>query len=58
MIHIGFDAAMAAAWTIDDLPMPPGYAGALAYPGWRRRLTIKRVTDLGEIANAALFSLE
>lgn len=58
MIHIGFDAAAAAAWTIDDLPMPPGYAGALAYPGLRRRLSIKRVADLGEIANAALFSLE
>jgi 4'-phosphopantetheinyl transferase len=53
MIHIGLDAATAAAWVIDDLPMPPGYAGALAYPGSRRRLSIKRVTDLGEITSAA-----
>jgi 4'-phosphopantetheinyl transferase len=58
MIHIDSDTAKAAGWTIDDLPMPAGYAGALAYPGLRRRLSMKRVTDLGEIANAALFSLE
>jgi 4'-phosphopantetheinyl transferase len=53
MIHIGRDVAAAAGWAIDDLPMPPGYAGALAYPGSRRRLSIKRVTDLGEITSAA-----
>jgi 4'-phosphopantetheinyl transferase len=57
MIHIGFDAAAAAAWAIDDLPMPPGYAGAVAYPGSGRgsgrRLSIERVTDLGEIVSAA-----
>ncbi len=53
MIHIGFDCETAAAWTIDDLPMPPGYAGALAYPGSRRRLSIERVTDLDEIMSAA-----
>ena len=54
MIHIGFDAATAAAWVIDDLPMPPGYAGALAYRGSKRRLSIKRVADLGEIVGGAL----
>jgi 4'-phosphopantetheinyl transferase len=53
MIHIGSDSAKAAAWTIDDLPTPPEYAGALAYPGARRRLSIRRVTDLGAIASAA-----
>lgn len=57
MIHIGFDAAAAAAWAIDDLPMPHGYAGAVAYPdsgrGSGRRLSIERVTDLGEIVSAA-----
>jgi 4'-phosphopantetheinyl transferase len=53
MIHIGRDVAAAAGWTIDDLPMPPGYAGALAYPGSRRRLSIKRVTELGELTSAA-----
>jgi 4'-phosphopantetheinyl transferase len=53
MIHIGLDVAAAAGWAIDDLAMPPGYAGALAYPGSRRRLSIKRVTDLGEITSAA-----
>jgi 4'-phosphopantetheinyl transferase len=53
MIHIGFDAAKAAAWSIDDFPMPPGYAGALAYPGTKRRLSISRVTDLDEIASPA-----
>lgn len=58
MIHADFDGATAAAWAIDDLPMPPGYAGAVAYPGARRRLSIARVTELGEIASAALFSLE
>jgi 4'-phosphopantetheinyl transferase len=58
IIHAPFDGAAAAAWVIDDLPMPPGYAGALAYPGARRRLCIARVTELDEIASAALFSLE
>jgi 4'-phosphopantetheinyl transferase len=53
MIHIGSDAVKAAAWTIDDLPTPPGYACALAYPGARRRLSIRRVTDLDEIASCA-----
>jgi 4'-phosphopantetheinyl transferase len=53
VIHIGFNAAKAVAWSIDDLRMPPGYAGALAYPGTKRRLAIRRVTDLDEIASAA-----
>jgi 4'-phosphopantetheinyl transferase len=48
MVHIGFDAAAAAAWALDALPMPAGYTGALAYPGSSRRLSISRVTDLGE----------
>jgi 4'-phosphopantetheinyl transferase len=53
MIRAGFDAATAELWSIDDLPMPPGYAGALAYPGSRRRLSINRVTDQGEITSAS-----
>ena len=53
MIHIGSDAAAAAAWTIDDLPMPAGYAGALAYPGSRRRLSVYRVSDLGEFVRTS-----
>jgi 4'-phosphopantetheinyl transferase len=53
MIHIGADAAKAAAWAIDDLPVPPGYAGAIVYPGARRRLSIRQVTELDEIASAA-----
>ena len=52
MIHIGFNAEAAAAWVVDDLPVPPGYAGAVAYPGARRRFSIRRVTDLGEITSA------
>jgi 4'-phosphopantetheinyl transferase len=51
MIRTGFDSETTATWAIDDLPMPPGYAGALAYPGSRRRLSINRVTDLGEITS-------
>jgi 4'-phosphopantetheinyl transferase len=54
MIHIGSDAAAAAAWMIDDLPMPDGYAGALAYPGSRRRLSVNRVEDLSEIMRASV----
>jgi 4'-phosphopantetheinyl transferase len=53
LIRIGFDAATATAWAIDDLPMPAGYAGALAYPGLKRRLCMNRVTDLGEITSSA-----
>jgi 4'-phosphopantetheinyl transferase len=53
MIHIGLDAAMAAAWSVDDLPMPPGYAGALAYPGPKRRVLINRVSDWGEITGTS-----
>ena len=49
MIHIGSDVAAAAAWILDDLPMPAGYAGALAYPGSRRRLLVNQVKDLSEI---------
>jgi 4'-phosphopantetheinyl transferase len=53
MIHMESDAAKAAAWAIDDLPVPPGYAGAIVYPGARRHLSIRQVTDLDEIASAA-----
>jgi len=49
MNSIGKDASLAAAWTIDDLPVPAGYAGALAYPGPRRRYSFNQITDLNEI---------
>lgn len=49
MIHIGSDATTAPPWVIDDLPMPAGYAGALAYPGSRRRHSVNRIANLSEI---------
>lgn len=49
MIHVGFDAAAAAAWAIDALPMPFGYEGARAYPGSRRRLLVNQIANLDRI---------
>jgi 4'-phosphopantetheinyl transferase len=49
IIHIGGDTKAAEAWVLDDLPMPAGYAGALAYPGSRRRVSVHRAADLDGI---------
>jgi 4'-phosphopantetheinyl transferase len=52
MIHLGGDTTAAAAWTLHDLAIEPGYAAALAYPGSLRAIRLSPVVEPAELLDA------
>jgi 4'-phosphopantetheinyl transferase len=48
-VHIGHDENAAKAWSLQDLGLSNGYAGALAYRDLERPLSIFRLTDPAEL---------
>jgi 4'-phosphopantetheinyl transferase len=51
-IHIAHDIAAAKAWSLHDLGLTVGYAGALAYRDAERPLSIFKLTDPAELFDA------
>jgi 4'-phosphopantetheinyl transferase len=49
-VHISHDEAAAGAWTLHDLQFAPDYAGALAYRGSERDLSVMPILDPAEYA--------
>jgi 4'-phosphopantetheinyl transferase len=49
MVHIGGDTSEAAAWTLHDLAVDPGYAAALTYRDSPRVIQMSRPLDPAEL---------
>jgi 4'-phosphopantetheinyl transferase len=46
LVHIAGDRAAAAAWTLHDLPLAPGYIAAVAYRDRPRKLSVMPIDNL------------
>ncbi|WP_321473468.1 4'-phosphopantetheinyl transferase superfamily protein [uncultured Paludibaculum sp.] len=52
LLHVGYDPKAAEAWTLHNLELSPGYAGALAYRGAPRPVHVFPLLDVDHLLTA------